>query len=163
MSQILSVSYNHESFVRFIDDVRLNDFSRGKEACLGKIGKREMENYQSLTGITPTSSEIMVKDKLLVGPKASRHLNKGDGLSDEEWRLLPTLFITFKNNRAYLDRTDNNLIYLFPSVSPTEKRVIRLVINVNFKIDQKKQINSLRSAFKINSATLDTKNRYHLL
>lgn len=85
------------------------DEGRAKPAMVGVIGSDVIEAL-STRDIAVRSAEIMVRPGLVAGPKATRHLAKGDALTPDEWMQLP---LYLRAPKAVLIDTDTGrLIYL---------------------------------------------------
>jgi hypothetical protein len=88
----------------------------------------------------------MIHQGLVYGPKATRHENKGDALTESEWRELP--YLIEQPIAILLDTTSNKLIYLLKHI---DNQTPQLAIETDYwikKEGKKEQTNMVVSAYK---------------
>lgn len=69
----------------------------------------------------PDSAAMFIEDRLVVGAKQRRHVADQNGLTEAEWRALPTWLA--KPAGVYLDTGSGNLIYVAPGSGPAKVAV----------------------------------------
>ncbi|MFN3595567.1 MAG: hypothetical protein ACK4TK_12955, partial [Thiobacillaceae bacterium] len=72
-------------------DAALDGKERNRLGWLGVISPRDLAHLMS-AGIEPQTAEVMVRPGLVHGPKAKRHEDDGNALTDAQWRDLPALW-----------------------------------------------------------------------
>jgi Phage Mu protein F like protein len=92
----------------------------------GLVGVIKPDVLEALAGVDrrPASAEIMVRPGLVTGPKAERHLAKGDALTVIDWQNLPDLVVAPK--AVLLDTKTGNLIYLLEGENSAAQLAIHL-------------------------------------
>lgn len=125
---------------------RADGLSRGRTAVVGAIKPDTLAWLDRTHAIRPAGAEILVRDDLVLGPKARRHEGAGDALSDDEWRDLPRLLA--QPDRIYLDTTSRKLV----SVSDVDD-VVKVVVEFDAKVGRRKDVTNLVvTAFRISAA-----------
>lgn len=112
---------------------------------IGVIAAEEIVVLESI-GVPPTTAELMVHQGLIYGPKATRHENKGDAITESEWRQIPNLIT--RPIAVLLDANSNKLIYLLQG---DDKQVPQLAVETDYwtkKEGKKEQTNMIVSAYK---------------
>jgi hypothetical protein len=121
-------------------------------ALVGVIGRDVIEAL-ARRGVTPVSSEMMIKPGLLVGPKARRHADAGNALTPEQWQDLP------QRIRApvavLLDKKSGALIYILPGDATVPQLALRVDYLARRKPGEKDvMLNMIVSAFNVRRADL---------
>ncbi len=147
-------------FTRWVDEVLAAGQSRHSFGIVGAMNLAEIDFYASRAGAAPTTAEIAVEDRLLVGRKAARHEAAGNALTPEEWKSLPGALAD--GREVYYDKVDGKLLYIVPAL--TDDRVMKLAVQVDFvTAKQKQHLNVVRAGFKIDGNALQDKTRYERL
>jgi hypothetical protein len=135
-------------FPAWVDDVL--DGKTHRPGLVGAIARADIDLLDA-RGIAPSGAEIYVKPGLLHGPKALRHQKKGDALSPDEWRALPT---RLRNPMAVLlDVDTRNLIYVL--AGPDRVPQFAVALDYWIKADgRKQQVNAIVSAYRPRIADL---------
>lgn len=125
---------------------RSDGLSRGRTAVVGSIKPDVLTWLNGAHGISPAGAEILVRDDLILGPKARRHAAAGDALSDDEWRALPQLLA--EPDRIYFDTQSQKLV----AVSG-EGEAAKVVVEFDAKVGRRKDVTNLVvTAFRISAA-----------
>lgn len=129
-------------------DQWLDNAISGKHPAPYLIGVIAAEEISTLNGmnIAPVTAELMIHQGLVYGPKATRHENKGDALTESEWRELP--YLIEQPMAILLDATSNKLIYLLKHI---DNQTPQLAIETDYwikKEGKKEQTNMVVSAYK---------------
>lgn len=139
-----------QSFQDFVSKTLSDGTPRGKFAVAGFAHPDEVE-FLRVQGSTPTSAEIAVQDRLLVGKKADRHELAGDALSEAQWLALP---LALSDPQAVLyDNETGNVLYVLRNDEADLSQ--KLVVQMDFVTKKpKRTINMARSGFKLKSEDL---------
>ncbi|MCX8016327.1 MAG: phage minor head protein [Rhodocyclaceae bacterium] len=133
-------------------DAALAGKERNRLGWLGVISPRDLAHLMS-AGIEPQTAEVMVRPGLVHGPKAKRHEDDGNALTDAQWRGLPALW-----RRAValiLDMESGKPLWLLPGA---DGRTPQLAVEVGFVTGRpKRTTNAAVSAYTVTLA--DMKNR----
>jgi hypothetical protein len=134
-----------DKFSTFVDQVFTRGNSNRSFAVAGFMHPDDV-SYLAALDRAPASAEIAIPDRLMVGAKATRHQTKGDALSKEEWKALPSLL---QHSRAVLYEVDQgNLLYVMDSLE--DPRVQKIVVQPDFMTKKPKtRINMARAGFKL--------------
>jgi len=111
-------------------------------------------------GISPVSAEIAVSDQLLVGRKAARHEAAKNALTPEQWRSVPDVLA--QPQAVYFDTELQGLIYVSGA-----GRAAKIAVLPDFLVDAdvsgRARLNSVRTAFVIDTRVLRNNKRYRLV
>lgn len=128
------------------DAWRADGQSRGRTTVVGAIKPDTLAWLDQAHAIRPAGAEVVIRDDLVLGPKARRHERVGDALSDDEWRDLPRFLA--QPSRTYLDTRSQKLV----SVSDVDD-VVKVVVEFDAKIGRRKDVmNLVVTAFRISAA-----------
>lgn len=98
---------------------------RDKPGLVGRIDDALMQVLHE-RGIIPRSAEILVRPGLINGPKARRHEQRGDALTQDDWLALPSLI---QSRRAVLlDVRTGKLVYVLGG----DDRVPQFVVDLEY-------------------------------
>ena len=135
-------------------DAALDGKERNRLGWLGVISPRDLAHLMS-AGIEPQTAEVMVRPGLVHGPKAKRHEDDGNALTDAQWRDLPALW-----RRAValiLDMESGKPLWLLPGA---DGRTPQLAVEVDFVTGRpKRTTNAVKSVFLQRADVLDGKLR----
>lgn len=135
-------------------DAALDGKERNRLGWLGLISPRDLAHLMS-AGIEPQTAEVMVRPGLVHGPKAKRHEDDGNALTDAQWRDLPALW-----RRAValiLDMESVKPLWLLPGA---DGRTPQLAVEVDFVTGRpKRTTNAVKSVFLQRADVLDGKLR----
>lgn len=95
---------------------------QGRQATVGTLTPPLLEQMAALGVDLPSSAEITVSDRIVLGAKARRHDQAGNGLLAAEWRQLTALLDA--PAAVYLDTASGNLIFVAEGSGPV-KAVVR--------------------------------------
>lgn len=114
-----------------------------KPVLLGTIGTEDIAALES-RGIAPASAEMMISPGVVAGPKAERHLAKGDALDDATWEALPELL---RRPLATLYDVDSKRLML---VLKGTDRFPQIVVHLDMRLRHRKAeqtTNLIKSAY----------------
>ena len=87
---------------------------------------------------------MVLSDRLLVGPKAKRHVADGNALTTAEWKRVPVLLA--EPEAVLYDKLNRTLLYVLPS---QDGRKTKIVVEGG-RIERKREAyESVRSASKV--------------
>ena len=101
-----------------LDEWQADPLPRGRTAVVGALSPNTLQALQDAGAKLPSSAEIMIEDRLVVGVKQRRHMADGNGLTDTEWRALPTLLDA--PGGLYREAATDNLIYVAAGAGPAK-------------------------------------------
>jgi hypothetical protein len=96
--------------------------------------------------IEPATAEVVVQDRLVLGPKERRHQNKTqDGFSDAEWRRLPEMID--KPESVLFDTRSGHLLYVLPVSGNVGQK---LTVEFDYLVSRKPDVinNAIVSAYR---------------
>ncbi len=144
MQPILQVE-RQEAFQDFLEEVLADPVKRGRLAVVGAIDTDTLGWLATQEGVVPATAEIALQDGLVVGRKAVRHQEAGDGLSVDEWARLPDMLA--KPEQVLFDTRSGKLIYVAAS---DDDRSTKMAVEFDFKLKRDKgQTNAIVSVFKL--------------
>jgi len=146
------------AYEQWIDEV-LNDPVKRRRLTVLAVMDAEDLQYLSNVGKAPVRTDLSIEDGLIVGRKAARHKDKGEGLTDTEWHALAA---NMRGDKAVLyDKVNGHLVYVLPTESDKN---IRIIVEPDYwSRPTKESINSVRTVFKINVNALKDRTRYDLI
>ncbi|HWO99182.1 MAG TPA: phage minor head protein [Methylococcus sp.] len=121
-------------FRSWLDEVRTG--RRHDSALVGTLHRYDVAEL-IVRGYSPESAEILVKPGLILGPKAKRHADAGDALSDSQWDTLPERLLD--PIAVLFDRKNGSLIYVLPG----EDRAPQLAIRTDVQFKKPKTTSNL--------------------
>lgn len=134
------------AWVQVFDAWRADALPRGRTAVVGAIKPDVLAWLDASQGIRPAGAEILVRDDLVLGPKARRHAAAGDALTDDEWRALPQLLAA--PERIYYDTQGEKLVAVSGGAEAA-----KIVVEFDAKVGRRKDIaNLVVTAFHISAA-----------
>ncbi len=136
------------AYAAWVDQVMAQPGSRGREWAIGYLTTADAQSLLARGG-TVASGEIVLSDRLLVGPKAQRHAVAGNALTPEEWKQIPLLIAA--PAAVLYDTLNGTLLYVLPS---QDGRKTKIVVEGG-RIDRKGGAQeSVRAAFKVKVSDL---------
>lgn len=128
-----------ESFSNWLTRIKTGEHL--PPVLVGAFTRADLKDLKA-HGIDAPTSEILLREGLLVGPKAVRHQKKGDALPDEVWGDLPALLE--KPAAVVFDPESNHLIYYLET---KDERSPQMVIEVGYALGKEK-VNMIVSAYR---------------
>ena len=144
LAQPANVAQVSRDFGVMVDAAFKRNSPTGKSAIAGFMGQEEIAYLKGLK-IVPATSAIVVPDRLLVGPKAVRHIRDGDGLSRAEWKRVPAALASDELLVLY-DVDRETLLYVFDADAG---RSTKLVVTANQGVKGQPNQDLASSGFKI--------------
>lgn len=136
------------AYAAWVDQVMAQPGSRGREWAIGYLTTADAKALIARGG-TVASGEIILSDRLLVGPKSQRHVAKGNALTAEEWKEVPRLLAD--PEAVLFDTVNGTLLYVLPS---QDGRKTKIVVEGG-RVDRKRGAQeSVRAAFKVQVSDL---------
>jgi len=127
-------------------------------ALLGSLSGEDLA-FLKTKDIVPSSSGIVINDRLVGGKKAVRHEKTGNALSPAEWRTLPQCVLT--PEAVYFDTTDGKILFTSPAIAEDDPRKIKIVVELEvYSAKLKQTINEAGTVFKIEENALQDTKRY---
>lgn len=122
----------------------LSEVKAGTQFDATLLGHIEDDLQRALSDIgrSPSSAEIMIAPNVVVGAKATRHVARGDALTDEDWLRLPERLRQPK--AVLLDNRSGNILFLLDGT----ERAPQLAVALNYSRRRDGQINLVRSAYR---------------
>jgi len=142
-------------FDSWIDRVLGDTHHRGRAATVGLLLPAELLGFSS-RGQVPKRTDISITDALVLGPKRGRHQQSGDGLSDDEWRSLPSMLA---NRRAAVWDKANKTVLLILDADGDD-RSVKVAVRADY---MGSAVNSVRTAYRINVQALRDQKKYPLI
>lgn len=155
-------------YANFVDKVFHRGRSIGELLVVGYLGQNE---FNFIKSVSPNidNGALVLRDGLLVGPKAKRHSRTqarrkkttANALSQTDWKLLP--FYLVRQKAVYWDKMGDSMIVIFKSLK--DPRWIKLVYRYGeFKKEGIIGV-TVRTAFYIDQIDIYTadKNRFVLI
>ena len=136
------------AYSAWVDQVMAQPGARGQEWVIGYL---ETEDIQALVarGGSMATGAMVLSDRLLVGPKAKRHVADGNALTTAEWKRVPVLLA--EPEAVLYDKLNQTLLYVLPS---QDGRKTKIVVEGG-RIERKREAyDSVRSAFKVKASDL---------
>lgn len=118
----------------------------GRAAVVGAIDPSTLGWLAEQNLPLPVTAEIAVREGLIRGSKQARHDKAGDGLTESEWRRLPS--IVADPDQVFSDTRTGKLVYVTASVTDG----IKLAIGFEYKKDAP---NAIVSGFRQSTKTID--------
>lgn len=128
----LGIQLSYENWLN-----RLREGERLQPVMVGAFSPDELKLLKSVN-IEPTSAQILLKEGLLVGPKATRHVKKGDAIPDTIWDKLPEMMRA--PVAVLLDPKSNKVFYVLPH---EQGKVAQIIVEVDFKIKRPKSSSNM--------------------
>lgn len=116
---------------------------RGRVAILSALHPDVLNWLKDNAKAIPTSAEIGIQDRLILGPKQARHAQAQNALTEEEWRSLPALLQA--PGAVYYDNLNQKLVFVAETLGP-----IKVVVEFDPKKPERSGINIIRTAFRAN-------------
>ncbi|PKM10436.1 MAG: hypothetical protein CVV15_06520 [Gammaproteobacteria bacterium HGW-Gammaproteobacteria-5] len=151
----------HAAWGDFIEAARAENRPTGLSEVLGFIDAATLA-WLAARERLPQTAGVVVQDKLLIGPKAARHGTAGDALTTGEWQSLAEKFDGAE--RVLWDKRNETLVVVVDSL--TDPRKIKIAVALDFFIKTsagKRQVNSVRTVFKVDAVTLEDGNIYEVV
>lgn len=148
-----------DQFAHWMQSVSERGNSRREWFVVGAMAPADVE-YLALRGSAPVSAEIAMEDRLVIGPKAARHEEAGNALSLAEMKRIP---LAVRAPEAVLfDVNNDTLLYVVSSSSDDRKN--KIVVRPDYTSSKpKKQLNAVRTAFKVPLKNLTQQQEYLLV
>ncbi len=119
----------------------------GRTAIVGGI-EPPILDWLNNKQITPQSAEIAIREGLIRGSKQARHDLAGDGLSEMEWRQLPTIIAN--PDQVLFDTRSGKLIYIAAAATDG----VKLAVEFDYKKVKGGPLNMIVSGFRQSTAIL---------
>jgi SPP1 gp7 family putative phage head morphogenesis protein len=132
----------NDSFSQWVGSVKARGTPKREWFVVGAMHPDDVA-FLAARGPTPLSAEIAAEDRLFVGAKAERHVEQGNALSLDEMKAIPA---AVRDPEAVLfDIENNTLLYVVSS-----DRKNKIVVRPDYATSKpKKQLNAVRTAFKV--------------
>lgn len=102
-------------------DTWLGSKPQGRTATVGALSPELLRSLGAVPGPAPPTAAIAVTDRVVIGAKQLRHEAAQNGLSEAEWRALPTLLD--RPAGVYRDNRSGHLIFVADGAGPTKAAV----------------------------------------
>lgn len=103
-----------------LDGWMADKYPRGHVAIVGAIKPSVLEWLREQVNYSPLSAEIAIQDNLPKGRKQLRHERAQDGLTVDEWRLLPAIL---QDGAVYYHGETGHLIYVSDGIGPMKAAI----------------------------------------
>ena len=125
----------------------------GRTAIVGAIAPSVLTWLENVKQVTPVSAEIAIREGLIRGSKQIRHEKAGDGLTDMEWRQLPS--IVGDAEQVLFDTQTGKLLYILKS----QEAGIKLAVEFDYLKKGNPAVNMIVSGFRQATKTIEEKIR----
>ncbi len=124
----------------------------GRTAIVGAIAPDILQWLTDEEKTLPSTAEISIREGLIRGQEQARHDKAGDGLTEAEWRRLPS--IIDEPDQVLWDVESQKLIY----VAKSQDAGIKLTVTYNY-LKKSKEANMIVSGYRQSSKTLEERLR----
>jgi len=125
----------------------------GRTAVVGGIEPSVLDWLGTHKQVTPKTADIAIREGLIRGSKQVRHENAGDGLTQMEWRQLPS--IIGNPDQVLFDTQTGKLLYIAASADAGTK----LAVEFDYMKKGEPVTNMIVSGFRQSSETIAEKIR----
>lgn len=125
----------------------------GRTAIVGAIAPSVLGWLESVKQVTPVSAEIAIREGLIRGSKQIRHEKAGDGLTEMEWRQLPS--IIGNAEQVLFDTQTGKLLYIPRSMDAG----VKLAVEFDYIKKGNPAVNMIVSGFRQATKTIEEKIR----
>lgn len=125
----------------------------GRTAIVGAIAPSVLTWLANAKQVTPITAEIAIREGLIRGSKQIRHEKAGDGLTEMEWRQLPS--IVGDAEQVLFDTQTGKLLYILKS----QDAGIKLAVEFDYIKKGTQAVNMIVSGFRQASKTIEEKIR----
>lgn len=125
----------------------------GRTAVVGAIAPSVLTWLESVKQVTPVTAEIAIREGLIRGSKQIRHEKAGDGLTEMEWRQLPSIISNAE--QVLFDTQTGKLLYILKS----QDAGIKLAVEFDYIKKGNPAVNMIVSGFRQATSTIEEKIR----
>ena len=129
-----------------LDEWLSNPYPKRETFIVGALSPETLKWLKENKYSEPLSAEIAISDNLVIGKKQSRHEQAQNGLTDKEWRAVPTYI---REGDIYLHVSSSNLIFVSDGIGG-----VKLAVVFEPKRNRKNNNNRLVSGFRTSASDI---------